>query len=469
MVGEGMQGGRPSIEAAPKVTIANDGSTAFLTVPRSEEPFSDEAIKQLLEAAGVAHGVDWPQLSLLLAKNLGGEMVPVAHATPPTPGIDARIEYLFDTSSGQLKERAGRVDWRELNLVTSVQEGSAVARKHPAQPGTPGTNVRGQPLNAKPPRDVRVALGPGTVLAPDDPNTVLAAVSGAIRVDSTGRVTVDNTYVVKGDVDLASGNVDFVGSVVIQGDIKRGFVVKATGDIEVKGAVEEATIIAQGSVVVQGGILGGSTTPVQAAQDILARFANNAVLRAGHDVVLGQEALNCDIEAEGRVVVGGNPPSKGAVMGGSIRAAQEIAVYNVGSSGGQTTKLRVGYDWLLPRKLHSLEHEIQDRKTQLEKLQTGMSMLMERGQADLTPEQRLMLEKLRLTSEAERLTLHALENRRTTWMKVASAASGVSVYGTVHSGTDITVDGKNRTLVDDRVKERFVAEGGVVIGVPVRL
>ncbi len=460
----------PDDKTRPTVTISSDGMTAFLTIPRVEGGFTEAEIKGAIERAGVVHGIDEASLSLLLAKNLGAEAVAIAFGTPPEASVDARIEYLFESSSGELKERAGRVDWHELNLVTSVAEGTPVARKHPSEPGKPGTNVKGVAIPPKAPRDIRVALGQGTALAEGDPNTVVATVSGAIRVDAGGKVTVDNTYVVKGDVDLTSGNVDFVGSVVIQGDIKKGFIVKATGDIEVKGTVEEATIIASGSVIVQGGILGGSgATPIQAAQDIMARFANNATLIAGHDVVLGQEAVNCDIEAEGRVIIGGNVPSRGAVMGGSIRAAHEIVAFNVGSAGGQTTKLRAGYDWLLPRKLRSVETEIEDRKAQIEKLQTGITLLMERrGQGELPSEQRMMLEKLRLSEESDRMSLKALENRRNTWLKVASVTSSILIYGTVRAGTELIVDGKSRTLADDRQRERFVTEGGVVIGLPIK-
>ncbi|MDE3077310.1 MAG: DUF342 domain-containing protein, partial [Chloroflexota bacterium] len=314
------------------------------------------------------------------------------------------------------------------------------------------------------------AIGPGTALSPDDVNLVMATVSGAVRLDSNGRVTIDNTYLIKGDVDLSTGNVDFEGSVVINQDVRRGFTIRASGDVEVKGSIEEARVIAGGSIIARGGILGGaSNASLQAGQDILARFANNATLIAGHDVILGQEAVNCGIEAEGRVVVGGKVPTKGFIRGGTVRAAKEISAYTIGTTRGAKTKLEVGYAWLLPRKLQSLEAELIHRQAQLEKTTARLrELLSERAMKELPTGKRIMLEKLRLAEEALRLTVRTLDNRRQMWLKAAQTKGTILAHGTAHSGVELTVDGCTRVLEEERQKEQFINESGKVIGLAIK-
>ncbi|MHB8618743.1 MAG: DUF342 domain-containing protein [Chloroflexota bacterium] len=454
----------------PAVTIAPDGLAAFLTLPEVPGGYREEEILSALAEAGVVHGIDTPAVGLLAAMGKCGRLLPIAEGSPSKPGRDAFIEHLFELPSRTLSEHGGRVDWREVTLVHSVSAGQALARKHPGQPGEPGMTVQGKPIVPKLPRDVRVAFGPGVSLAQDDPNLTVATVSGAVRLDVDGKLTVDNTYVVKGDVDLATGNVEFSGSVVIHGDVKRGFSIKATGDIEVNGAVEDANVFAGGAFLVKGGILGSAgIASVQAGGDILARFANNARLLARRDVILAQEAINCHIEAEGSVIVGGKLPTKGAIRGGTTRAAREVSTHGLGSVAGIATRVEVGYGWLLPGKLQSLDGELAQRQAQWEKTRARMQELTEeRAVADLPTAKRLLLEKLRLADQALRVTVRSLEDQRERWSKMAAYQGCIIVHGTIHPGVELVVDGKSRTITEPRSQERFVVQGNSIIGLSLK-
>ena len=45
-------------------------------------------------------------------------------------------------------------------------------------------------------------------------------------------------YVVPGDVDFSTGNIDFIGSVKVMGSVRNGFSVKAEGNVEIMGRLE---------------------------------------------------------------------------------------------------------------------------------------------------------------------------------------------------------------------------------------
>ena len=71
-----------------------------------------------------------------------------------------------------------------------------------------------------------------------------------------GLIHVDPVFLVKGDLDYQTGNIDFIGSVVIKGDVKSGFNVKASGDIEIEGVVEDSIVETDSDVLIKLGFIG---------------------------------------------------------------------------------------------------------------------------------------------------------------------------------------------------------------------
>ncbi|MCD8491911.1 MAG: FapA family protein [Geovibrio sp.] len=57
-------------------------------------------------------------------------------------------------------------------------------------------------------------------------------------------------------MDYSTGNIVFNGVVHIRGDVLSGFSVKAEKDIMVEGIVQDATMVAGGSIVIKTGIKG---------------------------------------------------------------------------------------------------------------------------------------------------------------------------------------------------------------------
>lgn len=74
------------------------------------------------------------------------------------------------------------------------------------------------------------------------------------RAFPTASVRTSGSLVLE-TVDLPTGNIDSPGSVHIQGNVSNGFTVKTERDIAVKGVVENAALIAGGSIVLcRGGM-----------------------------------------------------------------------------------------------------------------------------------------------------------------------------------------------------------------------
>ena len=81
-------------------------------------------------------------------------------------------------------------------------------------------------------------------------------------------IEVVNTYVVNGDVDYSTGNIQFNGNVVINGTVPDGFEVKAEGDIVVMKIAESARLEAGRDIIIKGGVQGKGKGLVSAGRDI---------------------------------------------------------------------------------------------------------------------------------------------------------------------------------------------------------
>ena len=145
---------------------------------------------------------------------------------------DARIEYKFETdrTNLKLKETAnGQVDFKELNLIQNVVAGQPLAVKILAQRGKGGKTITGRYLEARNGKDIPIPLGQNTVLDKDG-RTVLAEKSGHVML-MADKITVEEVYEVPG-VNIKTGNITYMGTVVCRGNVDDGFNIKASGNIE---------------------------------------------------------------------------------------------------------------------------------------------------------------------------------------------------------------------------------------------
>ncbi len=230
-----------------------------------------------------------------------------------------------------------QIDYRALNFIQTVEEGTVIGYIIPPVPGKRGVDVHGNAL-APQLRIQEVRLGPNVRTSPDDPTVAVAAAAGRV-VFRGGRLDIDDVLYIKGDVDLESGNVDAVSDVNVRGTVRDLFKVKSKKSVTVGGAVECAEIEAGDDVVIHGGIVGRFKGRVDAAGCILTKFCSEAHLCAGGDITLGKEAIHCELRSDGKIVV-----ERGDIVGGKVYAREGIEVRSLGGDAGTKTEITVGID-----------------------------------------------------------------------------------------------------------------------------
>ncbi|MCL1848436.1 MAG: FapA family protein [Clostridiales bacterium] len=388
--------------AIANVLISPDGMRAELTLSAPQEggpDLSAEDIRTALESFRVTYGIDMTLVEALAKSPQYEKAYVVAKGVEAVDGTPAQLAYEVELGR-DLKPKEnpdGSVDYKDLGLIQNVREGDVLCIKTPATPGSTGYNVLGVELKPVPGKDAVMPMGKNTVLSEDELQ-LMAACDGQVDLIG-GKLQILNTYTVTGDVDNATGNINFVGNILVQGNVRAGFTVQAEGNITVNGSAEDATMIAGGNIVLKEGIHGGgqeSQRSVQAGGYIKAKYIQNANVKAGGEIesTFIQHSL---IQSNTMVNVVG---SKSRLTGGRVVARNSI---NAAFVGGRTsvipTTLEVGNDPAVIEKHRQLTAQIEGLTNQMNSLQPAIHML----------------EELEKTGELSEDRLEALNQARSTY------------------------------------------------------
>ena len=303
------------------------------------------------------------------------EKIAVAEGQRPEDGRNAYIQYNFETDQNKIRLREGnngRIDFKDINIIKNVVERQPLARKIQPEHGKMGRTVTGKVLPAKDGKDIPLPVGKNVHVG-DDGVTIIADINGQVIL-SGGKINVEPVYTVQGDVNLKTGNIIFLGTVIINGNVEDGFSVKAAGNIEVNGTVERAELDAEGDIIVHQGVTGKNSGVVRAGRSIWARFIENSIVEAGNMVVVSDGIINSQVDAYKRIICRGK---RAHIVGGRLRATEEINAKILGSpTSGTETICEVGIDPKSKMQLETLAAKKAEMEKQLEEVQLNLQTLI---------------------------------------------------------------------------------------------
>ncbi|MDR2551750.1 MAG: FapA family protein [Treponema sp.] len=334
-----------------------------------------ETYLSFLRSNKVVHGIDETFLAEFADKPVYKRSVQVASGSKPQDGRDSYIQYNFETDQTKVKVKEGvngKVDFKDLNIIQNVVESQPLAVKMPAEAGTAGCTVTGRVIPAKDGRDIALPLGKN-VHVDDDGATIIADISGQVIL-AGGSINVEPVYTVQGNVNIKTGNIIFLGTVIITGNVEDGYSVKAAGNIEINGTVEKAELDAEGDIIVHQGITGRSGCLIRSGRSIWARFIENAQVESGNMVVVSDGIINSRVDAAKRIICKGK---RAAIVGGRLRSLEEINAQSIGSpTSGTETICEVGFDPKSKERMEQLEQQRDGVEKQLEEVKLNIQTLI---------------------------------------------------------------------------------------------
>ena len=383
----------------------------------------------------------------------------IAKGVPPVEGHHASIEYFFNTNPNTKPalNEDGSVDFFNLQTISKCKKGDILATLTPEERGEKGMRVTGESILPREVKPLKLKFANNITLSEDGLN-LISSVDGHVSLVD-GKVFVSDVYEVV-DVDTSTGNIDYVGNVLVKGNVKTGFKVTAQGNIEVVGVVEGAEIEATGNVTMAKGFNGMGRGVIKAGGSVVARFIENGKVEAGGNVT-AEAIMHSDISTEGDVDVTGK---KGFIVGGNIRAQGIITAKTIGSEMGGDTNIEVGVDPSLKLRMKTLEGEIKDISEKIEKLMPVLGTFTKKIQekAQLTVDQVRYFKQL---SEEYKTSKALLEEKNNEYDSLCEEVdnmpqdSYVAVSGNVYPGAFFTINEVSKRIETICSHSRFVREG----------
>ncbi len=347
--------------------VSPDEMKAFATIIKPEKfgrVLELEEIVSGLKAKHVFYGIKEATIQDAIENELYAIPILVAEGDEPKEGKDAEIKYHFKTSSDEVKfamDDSGSVDFHKLDVFQSVVVGQVLATKTKAEKGVAGKTITGKVIPAKDGRDVRILPGKNTHLS-DDQMQVIADINGQV-VFKNGKINVEPILEVTGDVDLTTGDINFPGNVIIFGSVNDTFKVYSGGNIEIKGNIGKAEVVAEGNIVVRQGIQGKDEAKITCGGSLYARFIERSNLNTEGDIYITEVLLHSHVDCKGSIMVTGGRRSQ--IAGGKIRALHEINAKFLGAEAYTETILESGID-----------PEMEDRLVEMNKRKEEVSALI---------------------------------------------------------------------------------------------
>jgi uncharacterized protein (DUF342 family) len=452
-----------------RVDVTEDEMKAIITVTPPGHGGGDvpvENIMTLLRSNGVIYGIDNKSLEQFADRPAYGQQFVAAEGKKPINGMDAYMEYFFEVDPSKINFREndkGDINFKELNMIQNVYAGQKLAKKVNSENGQHGRTVTGKLIPATDGKDMIPQVGKNAHLDKDN-RTVIADVNGQV-VLSAGKIGVEETYTVEGNVGIETGNIIFLGSVVVTGSVHEGYSVKATGNIEVMGLVDKAELDAEGEIIVRLGINGKQGISVRAGRSIVAKFIENANVKSGGVVIVSDGILNSTVAAQQRILVQGK---RAAIIGGKYRAGEEIQSKNIGSASGNTeTICEVGFDPEISEQIEELDRKTAALQEDFDDVQRNISTLetIKKQRKELPEEKAEYYEELiqsRKSIAAEMANIATERQEKEQYLARLSKNGRISASGKCYSGTTIFIKGFKEVVRSEFKCVTFSLDNGLI-------
>ena len=319
------------------VSVSMDAMEACIGFTGNKRAWSREEIVSILALNGVCEGILEDVVTSIVKDRPENMFTVIAKGRELQQGKDGWYEYLFNTNIEHTpKEKPdGSVDYQDINCFELVRKGQKIAYYHPAEEGVEGYTVTGIHLEAKKGKEAKLLIGTGfTALA--DKRTYMSTVDGKIELKG-GRIDISNMLQLD-EVNQATGNINFDGTVYVRGNVGFGVIIRATGDIVVDGYVEGSELYAGGSLILKKGCNAAGHGILHAQKSVIGKFFE-AVQVWSKEEIQADYCLNSELYTEGYVRDSGK---NGSIAGGRTYGARGSIAYNIGNAKGIPTDVASG-------------------------------------------------------------------------------------------------------------------------------
>lgn len=289
----------------------------------------------------------------------------VARGTPAIDGKDGKLVWLvrrYQTIPDPKESESRFADFFHLGLFENVRKGQEIARIYKPKQGKVGIDVLGKNINPKPGRPAQIRIDKSLALTPSNKpegyDILISGTDGYVR-EEDGKIAILNVLEIPHNLDYSIGHVDFIGSVVVHGDINKGFNIKARGDITIDGSVVgDNVLVSEGQITVKGFHQGGETAAVFATGGYTVPVAHHVKAQVKGDIVVGKEALDCSFRTTTHLDI-----RNGTLHGGEVWCVNGVDVKELGNEAGISTRIELRNPQEISEEFASLQLNVKKHET----------------------------------------------------------------------------------------------------------
>ncbi|MDR0986684.1 MAG: FapA family protein [Ruminococcus sp.] len=455
----------PPEDCVVTVDINTNNSVAAMKITPPKfggKDLSLELVRKALADAGVTHGLNEDNITNAVKKFQFNTDIIVAAWTPPEDGIDGTIRWKFDRESSgtPIEDDQGNVDYKNLGTVRNIYKNTVLAEITLPTDGTPGTDVRGNTLMPKPGKKASYTVGTNTAVS-EDGKRITSTADGAL-VYKSNTFHIEHEVVIKTNIDFATGNIEFIGDIVINGDIMEGFnVTSMSGNVLIKGGVYGGTVKAAKNITIKKG---ANHSKIECEGDFTVMFCEYSDIKCEGDL----EATNliiCNVYCGGKLKIKGK---SGGLVGGRYTIMNEVEVENIGSSHYPVTEVTLGNNAVLTNEKGELMKAIEKRNQEIHDLTLIIDFLNDKKKRDMKP---LPAEKEEILGNAVRTRLIKSRDIQTMNKRIGEIDEilqnkqnlRINCKGTIYPKTKIVINTSRYEVANEWVRcSVFIGEDGEI-------
>jgi uncharacterized protein (DUF342 family) len=353
--------------------VSQDQLTAFLRLDQkaSKPPFSTEKVIEFVRTSPIVLSEEaetrLPELAATLVQHRPSSTIVICKGKP-APSVWDGVKWFIDTdSTGKPGAHCkARTSHQDVLQIINVVPGQPLCAIHPIT--ETGLDVYGLPII---PEENPVKPGENVQLIPGDPSQLVATCTGFVCFKEP-ILSVNHVFEVHGDVDYKIGNIDFIGPILIHGNVGDGFHLKSGEDIIIDGMVGNCNLEAQGNLTIKGGVAGLHQGRITTGKMLTVHYLHQVTAIASDDIQVMVECHDSYISTGGSISV-----TRGGIIGGTLVAAGNVQAAFIGSEMCVPTKISAGYDAKSVEKADKLRIPIVTAKEQIHNLEKSLGPFLD--------------------------------------------------------------------------------------------
>jgi len=368
-----------------------------------------------------------------------------------------QVTLLLDYSPPSTSDPKATVDYHRSRRIVPVEPGQPVARlEQLPEQATPDSGIA---LLEKP----EELLTEGVELSRNNDELLVISRKKGFPALLHKQLHIFDHYIVEGDVNFHTSNIECQGDLLIQGSIMAGFKVKADR-LTVLGNIENADIECRGDLACLGGIIACQEKPLLCHGSLWCKYLENSTIDAHGNIFIAKSSLHSFLKAGENVIL---CSCDAVLVGGRCECGHSLYTATLGAKWATPTEIILGCEPFLARKLDSSRRELAELEQEQAELQERIeqinTFLQQPDHNRATSEEIHLLQEERELNEGKIVMLGS--RRETLRLRCQELETRVAAHKTTVDHVTLTVTNRLFSGIQLTIKDtetRITEENGAV-------